>query len=98
MLHRDLRMALRVSTDIKGMRPQTRMGGLLDEAIGKILEKDDGPPEPEQQASCSILSARSRHRFVEKPIEDGYGEPADAKYQAGAALPLQGRPPSRQSQ
>jgi len=52
MGHRDPRMTLRVYTDVSGMRPQTRMGGLLGE--GSWTERPDGQrrdQDADEQAS-----------------------------------------------
>ena len=46
MGHRDLRMTLRVYTDVTGMKPQTRMAGLLSDADWAPLGTG-GPDDPD---------------------------------------------------
>jgi integrase len=53
MGHRDPRMTLRVYTDVTGMRPQTRLGGLLGDAEWAQTGTNPGGDgrEPDQQVS-----------------------------------------------
>lgn len=70
MGHRDPRMTLRVYTDVTGMKPQTRMGGLLTDAewapMGTSSPEaaggaDDGadPQEPETRMAAGQTSSGS---------------------------------------
>ena len=54
MGHRDPRMTLRVYTDVTGMRPRTRMGGLLSEgdwASGNRPAENGGSQSGEEESS-----------------------------------------------
>ena len=46
MGHRDPRMTLRVYTDVTGMKPQTKLGGLLSDADW-ALSGTGGPNDPD---------------------------------------------------
>ena len=70
MGHRDPRMTLRVYTDVTGLRPQTRMGGLLGDAdwalsgtegdsAGGQEHKTQTPEGPETRSLTGTSSNRS---------------------------------------
>jgi catechol 2,3-dioxygenase-like lactoylglutathione lyase family enzyme len=54
MGHRDPRMTLRVYTDVTGMKPQTRMAGLLGDADW-ALSGTGGPNGPDAPPAESYL-------------------------------------------
>ncbi len=69
MGHRDPRMTLRVYTDVTGMRPRTRLGGLLSEADwaplgtnpakGQDPTQRDDPNDPPEEPETRELAAVS---------------------------------------
>jgi integrase len=59
MGHRDPRMTLRVYTDVTGMRPRTRMGGLLGDVDWALMGTNADSPDAEPGEQLSLEPAKT---------------------------------------
>lgn len=59
MGHRDPRMTLRVYTDVTGMRPRTRMGGLLEDLDWALMGTNADSPDAEPGDQLSLETAKT---------------------------------------
>jgi hypothetical protein len=59
MGHRDPRMTLRVYTDVTGMKPRTRMGGLLGDDEWAPFGHQDDPDRGQQDKTATGEEAES---------------------------------------